>query len=101
MSETVTEYFDIEIVYALPAHQVLKQWRVPVGSTIKQAIHDSGILDEFPEIDLNKNKFGIFSQFATPETILQPHDRIEIYRPLLIDPKEARRIRVSKKQSGK
>lgn len=93
----VAKYIDVEIVYALSAHQVLKKMQMPVGSTVEQAIYDSGILDEFPEIDLNKNRLGIFSQFAQPDTILQPCDRIEIYRSLLIDPKKARRLRASKK----
>ena len=86
---------EIEIVYALPDNQVLKCLLVPEGTTVAQAITLSGLTDLFPEINLTKNKIGIFSKFAKPETILRHHDRIEIYRPLIVDPKEARRKRAA------
>lgn len=89
--------FPVEIVYALPHIQVLKKLSVPTSCTIKQAIILSGILNQFPEIDLTKNNLGIFGKFAQLHTFLQPNDRIEIYRPLVIDPKDARRIRVQTK----
>ena len=89
----------IEIIYALPHRQVLKKLNVSVGCTVKQALTRSGILNRFPEIDLNKNKLGIFGKFVQPDTLLQPYDRIEIYRPLIIDPKDARRIRAKTKNT--
>ncbi|SER11816.1 hypothetical protein SAMN05421690_10099 [Nitrosomonas sp. Nm51] len=95
--EDLTESIEVEIVYALSECQYLKKLRVPVGSTIEQVIGLSNITDQFPEIDLNKNRLGVFSKLADRKTVLQPLDRIEIYRPLRIDPKEARRLRVKRK----
>ena len=89
--------FPVEIVYALLHIQILKKLNVPTGCTIKQAVILSGILDQFPEIDLTKNNLGIFGKLAQSNTFLCPNDRIEIYRPLVIDPKDARRIRVQTK----
>jgi len=88
--------FQIEVAYALPHVQILKKLNVPTGCTVEQAVLLSGIMDQFPEIDLTKNKLGIFSRFTQPDTPLQPYDRIEIYRPLVIDPKDARRMRAKK-----
>lgn len=83
----------VEVVYALPDNQILKHLDVPEGTTVAQAITLSDITTQFPEIDLAKNKFGIFGKLAKSETILRHQDRVEIYRPLIIDPKDARRKR--------
>lgn len=91
---------EVEIVYALPERQMLMKVQVPIGTTVEQAVLQSAILVQFPEIDLNKNRFGIFSRFVERDTVLQQCDRIEIYRPLLIDPKEARRLRVKQKRDS-
>lgn len=88
---------EIEVAYALPNQQILKKISVQTDTTVQQAIEYSGIMQEFPEIDLAKNKLGIFSKFVQLNTPLKSRDRIEIYRPLIIDPKEARRLRVKKK----
>ncbi|SFE95288.1 RnfH family protein [Nitrosomonas sp. Nm166] len=90
----------VEVVYALPHTQVFKKLNVSVGCTVEQALTYSGILAQFPEIDLAKNKLGIFGKFAQLNTLLQPYDRIEIYRPLIIDPKDARRMRAKIKISN-
>lgn len=90
----MTITFPVEVVYALPEIQVLKRIEVPAGCTVEQAITYSGILEQFPQIDSRKNKVGIFGQPVKPDTHVQSNDRIEIYRPLVIDPKEARRLRV-------
>jgi putative ubiquitin-RnfH superfamily antitoxin RatB of RatAB toxin-antitoxin module len=87
----------VEVVYALPHVQILQKLDVPTGCTVEQAIRLCGILQQFPEIDLAKNKLGIFGKITQPQAVLQPHDRVEIYRPLIIDPKEARRLRTKKK----
>lgn len=87
----------IEVAYALPHVQILQKLDVPPGCTVEQAIRRCGILQQFPEIDLAKNKLGIFGKFTQPQAVLQPHDRVEIYRALIIDPKEARRLRAKKK----
>ena len=94
----MTAFIEVEVTYAplQQDNQILKQLRVPTGSTVEQAIKLSKLLDEFPEIDLLKNKLGIFSKFTQRDTILQSKDRIEIYRPLLIDPKAARANRAAK-----
>jgi hypothetical protein len=97
----MTALFQIEIIYALPHSQILKKINVFAGCTIEQAILRCGILDQFPEIDLTKNKLGIFGKFAQPDAILHPYDRVEIYRPLVIDPKDARRIRAKTKKGIK
>ena len=99
----MTAFIEIEVAYA-PLHpnkQILKQLRVPTGTTVEQAIKLSKLMDEFPEIDLLTNKLGIFSKFTQRDTILRGNDRIEIYRPLKIDPKEARRIRAKTKNTYK
>lgn len=87
----------IEVAYAEKGNQRIIAFEVEEGSTIEKAIDCSGILDIFPEIDLMKQKVGIFSQSKKLTDIVQSGDRIEIYRPLLIDPKEARRKRIKKK----
>lgn len=94
----MTVFIDVEVVYALSDNQVLKKLEVPVGTTVAHAIQQSGIIDQFPDIDLSRNSLGIFSQFVQSNTILQPRDRIEIYRPLIIDPKEARRHRAKSRK---
>jgi putative ubiquitin-RnfH superfamily antitoxin RatB of RatAB toxin-antitoxin module len=63
--------------------------------TAKQAIEASGILEHFPEIDLNTNKIGIFGKVAKLDATLTEGDRVEIYRPLIADPKEARKKRAA------
>ena len=85
----------VEVVYALPDNQVLKRLDVPEGTSVAQAIAFSDITTQFPEIDLNKNKFGIFGKLTKSATILRHQDRVEIYRPLIIDPKDARRKRAA------
>ncbi len=87
------EKIKIELVYALPAQQDLLKLEVPKGTSIADAIKLSGILDKYPEIDLEKGKFGIFGKLSKTDTVLREKDRIEIYRPLIADPKEVRRKR--------
>ncbi|MGX5174847.1 RnfH family protein [Aliikangiella sp. IMCC44653] len=84
----------IELIYALPNEQDLLTIEVPADSTVEQAIGLSGILQRYPEIDLQKNKVGIFSKACKLTDPLQAGDRIEIYRPLIADPKEARMKKV-------
>ena len=88
----------VEVVYALPEEQVIISIEVPKKINIKQAIEKSGIQKKFPEIDLSKNKVGIFGKQTTLDHLLSDRDRIEIYRPLILDPKEMRRKRASKKK---
>jgi uncharacterized protein len=87
------ENIDIEVVYALPEKQVVQRINLPEGTTAEQAVKMSGILRQFPEIDLLQNKLGIYGKLIKPATILRDRDRVEIYRPLRVDPKESRRRR--------
>ncbi len=91
----------IEIIYATPDEQALMGLEVLSGATVGEAIQLSGILELYPEIDLNKNAVGIFSRKVLLDEILQEGDRIEIYRPLKIDPKEARRLRHLRSRKSK
>lgn len=84
---------NIAIAYALPQQYYLKSLQVAQGTTLQSAILQSGILQQFKEIDLRENKVGIFSRPAKLTDTLNEGDRIEIYRPLLADPKEIRRRR--------
>lgn len=86
----------VEVVYALPEVQRIFTLEVELGSSIENVIDRSGIVETFPEIDLTKQSVGIFSQKKKLSDLVKEGDRIEIYRPLLIDPKEARRLRERK-----
>jgi putative ubiquitin-RnfH superfamily antitoxin RatB of RatAB toxin-antitoxin module len=95
------EKIHVELVYALPAEQALLKFEVPQGTTIANAIRLSGILDKYPEIDLEKGKFGVFGKLSKTDTVLREKDRIEIYRPLIADPKEVRRKRAEEGKAMK
>lgn len=84
---------NVEVVYALPDVQTLMLVRLAEGATVEAAIRASGVLEAFPEIDLTKNKMGIFSKLVKLDEIVRDKDRVEIYRPLIADPKEVRRKR--------
>ena len=94
-----SEKYFIEVIYALPDEQVLITLDVEQGTTIEQAVNLSGVLKKYPEIDLTKNKLGIFGKATKMDQTLRDKDRIEIYRPLIADPKESRRKRAEKKES--
>ena len=89
----------VEVVYATPAVQRIWQVEIAAESTIEDVIEASGVLDVFPEIDLTKQKVGIFSQQKNLEDEVKEGDRVEIYRPLTMDPKEARKKRATKRVS--
>ena len=89
----------VEVAYALPDKQTVVSLQVKPGTSLIEAIKLSGILEQFPEIDLSQTKVGIFSKISPPETVLQEKDRVEIYRGLIADPKESRRKRAEKKQA--
>lgn len=96
---------NVEVVYALPHEQRLLRVRLAEGAAVEDAIRQSGVLDAFPDIDLAKNKIGIFSKLVKLDEKLRDKDRVEIYRPLIADPKEVRRKRaeegkVTKKGGG-
>ncbi len=86
----------VEVVYALPEKQYLRNVRLPEGSTVEQAIQASGLTELRKEIDLSVNKVGIYSRTVKLQDIVAEGDRVEIYRPLLADPKELRRQRAER-----
>ncbi|KDB07626.1 Protein rnfH [Burkholderia sp. lig30] len=86
----------IEVCYALPDRQTLIAVALPEGATVRDAIDASGVLARHPEIDLAEAKTGIFGKLAPLDAPLADRDRVEIYRPLIVDPKVARQRRVDK-----
>jgi putative ubiquitin-RnfH superfamily antitoxin RatB of RatAB toxin-antitoxin module len=93
MAETL---IDVEVAYATPEQQVIVALKMPEGVTVQQAIHASGLLSRFPEIDKTDLKAGVFGSVCKLDQTLRRADRVEIYRPLIHDPKEARRQRAAK-----
>ena len=87
----------IEVAYAKPSEQIILTLDIADGSTMEAAIFESGILQRFPEIDLANTKVGIFGRLCKLDQVLRAGDRVEIYRPLLVDPKEMRRTRAAKR----
>lgn len=90
----------VEVAYALPQKQYLQRVTLEEGATVEQAILVSGILTLRDDIDLAKNKVGIYSRPVKLQDAVQDGDRVEIYRPLIADPKELRRQR-AEKSAGK
>lgn len=86
----------VEVVYALPEKQYLRTVSLPEGSTVEQAILASGLTELRKEIDLAVNKVGIYSRAVKLQDTVAEGDRVEIYRPLLADPKELRRQRAER-----
>ena len=91
----------VEVVYALPDKQYLLEVSLEEGATVEQAIQASGLLTLRKDIDLSSNKVGIFSRPVKLSDTLQDGDRVEIYRPLIADPKEMRRQRAERAATKK
>ena len=87
----------VEVAYAKPEEQIIVTITVPPGTTVEQAVSLSGLLERFPEINRTEFKVGVFGALCKPELTVKQGDRVEIYRPLIHDPKEARRQRALKK----
>lgn len=87
----------VEVVFGDAKKQILLTLEVPENTTVQQAIEKTNILQDYPELNLADLVVGIFSKKCQLDTILEAGDRVEIYRPLMIDPKEARRLRAQKK----
>jgi putative ubiquitin-RnfH superfamily antitoxin RatB of RatAB toxin-antitoxin module len=81
----------VEVAYARSDLQALIEVELPIGSTLRNAIETSHIMNKFPEIDLRVNQVGIFGKKSTLDAVLKEHDRVEIYRELIADPKAARK----------
>jgi putative ubiquitin-RnfH superfamily antitoxin RatB of RatAB toxin-antitoxin module len=97
----MAEDVQVWVAYATPLEEFLHPMRVAPGTTIGQAIEGSGVLARFPEINLVTQPVGIYGKKKTLETVLRERDRVEIYRPLVADPKDSRRKRAAKKESSK
>jgi hypothetical protein len=95
-SENPHSVIHIEVAYATPEKQVLLDLSVLAGTTVAQGIEQSAIRDEFPELNMDIKAVGIFSRKVPLDHVLREGDRIEIYRPLIADPKEVRRQRALK-----
>lgn len=83
----------VEVAYATPARQYLAEVKIPAGTTARQALGFSGLAVQFPQLDLQSSPIGIFGNVVTDNTVLKSGDRVEVYRPLSQDPREARRER--------
>lgn len=97
----MSEKIVVEVVYAYPEHYFLKKLTLENPITIQNAIVQSGVLEKYTEIDLRQNKVGIFSRLAKLTDMVENGDRIEIYRPLVADPKEIRRKRAAEQAQAK
>ena len=103
MPENLQETIAVEVAYALPDKQKIITLQVSPGTTARQAVRESNIVAVFPEIDIDAAPLGIFSRtlgtkgMPTAEAyVLKPQDRVEIYRALIVDPKEVRKQRAAK-----
>jgi putative ubiquitin-RnfH superfamily antitoxin RatB of RatAB toxin-antitoxin module len=91
----------IEVIYPLPHEQLLMSAQVPEGSSIRDGITASGILERYPELNLDTLEAGIFGKLSKLDTLLRERDRIEIYRPLIADPKAVRKQRAAEGKAMK
>ncbi|HJW80603.1 MAG TPA: RnfH family protein [Acidiferrobacterales bacterium] len=89
---------EVQVAYAAPERQIAKTLTLPAGSSVEQAIRASGLLEKFPEIDLTYQRIGVFGEFVWLDECLQGGERVEIYRALIADPKEARRRRAQERK---
>ena len=93
--QMTSQHIMVEVAYALPNQQLIIPISIPPEANVEAAIRASGILEKFPEIDLSTNQIGIFSKLSKLDSPLRNLDRIEIYRSLIADPKEARKQRAA------
>ncbi len=90
------DFIDVEVAYAEPDCQVIVPLQLPKAASAGEAVRESGLLERFPAIDLRNNALGVFGIPISPCTPLVEGDRVEIYRPLQVDPKDARRLRAAR-----
>jgi hypothetical protein len=95
------ESIRVEVAYALPHKQAILSLDVAAGTTVLAAAQQSGITGKFEGIDLDNAKFGLFGKAVAPGQVLQDGDRVEIYRPLIADPKEVRKARAARVKERK
>lgn len=97
----MTAAIRVQVVLAMPDMQDLIDLELPAGSTLEQAIAASGIPERHPALGLGAGSAGIFGRREPPGRILADGDRVECYRPLVADPKDARRARAAKARAGR
>lgn len=90
----------VQLCYAAPMREYFRELAVAPGTTIEQAIMQSGVLQDIPGIDLTVQPVGIFGKKRSLDTVLRERDRVEIYRPLIADPKDSRRRRSEKRAAA-
>lgn len=100
MADATVERFEVTVCYATARQEWLRTLEVAAGTTIGAAIEQSRVLEAFPEINLTTQPVGIYAKKKTLDTVLRARDRIEIYRPLVADPKESRRKRAARKDAA-
>ncbi|TDR41963.1 hypothetical protein DFR29_10919 [Tahibacter aquaticus] len=92
----MAERLRAEVAYVEPGRQFLQAVELPAGATVADALAACGLAQQFPQLDLASCKLGLFSRPATPATLLHEGDRVEVYRPLIANPKDVRRARAGK-----
>jgi len=97
MSRTIR----VEVAYASRERQVLRELELPEGASVADAVCASGLVGEFPEIDLGVNRVGIYGRLVRLDALLRDRDRVEILRPLRADPKEQRRARAGERRKAR
>ena len=93
---TESNSINVEVAYALPDEQSILVLQVPEGTSVIEAARQSGITGKYEGIDLDNAKFGIFGKVVAPTQVLHTGERVEIYRPLIADPKEVRKARAAR-----
>ncbi len=95
MAETRPNSITVEVAYALAQRQEMVKVSLSEGASVQTAIDASGLLQKYPDISLTKNKVGVFGKLVKLDASLRDRDRVEIYRPLIADPKEVRKQRAA------
>ena len=94
------EHIGIEVVVAWPDRQVVVGLDLPADSTVADAVTASGLAERFPELEIRDDHLGIFGELCRPDRVLREGDRVELYRPLKLDPKTIRRINAERQKRG-
>ena len=97
----MSDQISVEVCYALPERQELVKVKLAPKGTVQQALEASGMLAKFPEVSLEQSKFGVYGKLVRLDTVLREGERVEIYRPLIADPKEVRRKRAEEGKAMK
>lgn len=100
MASADQESISVEVVHARPDVQLVLSIQLAPGASVEEAIRASGILSRFPDIDIAQSKVGVFGKLVSLDSVLRDRDRVEIYRPLIADPKQARKTRAARSESA-